>query len=317
MKKIQLGNSGVETTPIILGGNVFGWTIDEKKSFEILDKFLELGFETIDTADYYSRWVEGNSGGESEKIIGKWMKDRGTREHVNIITKVGLDMGQGRIDLSEKHILKAAEDSLSRLGVDQIDLYLSHRDDDQTSVAETLGAYKKLIDQGKIRACGCSNFTKERLQESIDVARDTGLPRYEVTQPEYNLFDRKEFETTIADLCQAENIGVITYYSLASGFLSGKYTREEDLSKSVRGGGVEKYLNERGFKILNAIGYLAKQYNVSYAAIALAWQIALPTVAAPIASATKIEHLNAFKEAVELELTEEDMKFLDSTKEIE
>lgn len=312
MKTKQLGNTDLKTAPIVFGGNVFGWTLDEKKSFEILDEFIDLGFNTIDTADVYSRWVEGNSGGESETIIGKWMKDRQTRNKINLITKVGSDVGQGQKDLSEKHILKAVEDSLSRLKTDRIDLYLTHWDDDRTPVEETLGAYQKLIDAGKVRYIGASNLSVDRLQQSLHAHKNEGLPRYEVFQPEYNLFARQGFEEGMAELCKSEGLGVITYFSLASGFLTGKYRNEEDLNKSLRGEGMYQYLNNRGIKILEALDDIAATYNVSQAGVALAWLIHKDTVTAPIASATKSRHLKAFVEASNLVLTPTDMEQLEA-----
>lgn len=311
MNKRKLGNTELYTAPIVFGGNVFGWTINEAESHAILDEFLELGFNTIDTADVYSRWVEGNQGGESETIIGNWMKARGNRDKVTIITKVGLDVGQGEIDLSEQHILKACDDSLRRLQIDTIDLYLTHRDDNKTAVEETLGAYQKLIDAGKVRYIGASNLSSERLSASLEASERDGLPRYEVFQPEYNLYNRAGYETSVAPICSEHGLGVITYYALASGFLSGKYRNEADLGKSTRGGGVKKYLNERGERILNALDNVSADHGVSPAAIALAWQIASPLVTAPIASATKPHHLEAFKEAVSFELSSDEKALLD------
>ncbi|HEY4650059.1 MAG TPA: aldo/keto reductase [Pontibacter sp.] len=305
MQNRKLGNTDLYTAPIVLGGNVFGWTLNEKESFAILDEFVELGFNTIDTANAYSRWAPGNQGGESETIIGKWMKARGNQDKVTVITKVGSDMGQGHKDISAKHILQAAEDSLKRLQTDAIDLYLTHWDDDKTPVEETLGAYQQLIEAGKVRYIGASNLSPERLQASLEASKQQGLPRYEVFQPEYNLYDREEFEKGVGPICKAENLGVITYYSLASGFLSGKYRSEEDLGKSVRGGGVKKYLDARGRNILAALDALAEEHGVSQAGVALAWLVQSPAVTAPIASATKSHHLQAFREAVELNLSSE------------
>lgn len=312
MEKRTLGNTDLQTAPIVFGGNVFGWTIDEAASHAILDEFVDLGFDTIDTADIYSRWVDGNEGGESETIIGRWMKARGNRDKVTVITKVGLDMGQGAIDLSEKHILKGCDDSLRRLQVDTIDLYLTHRDDDKTPVEETLGAYQKLIDAGKVRYIGASNLTPERFSASLEASKRDGLPRYEVFQPEYNLYERSEFENGVGPICRENGIGVITYYALASGFLTGKYRDRNDLGQSVRGGGVEKYMNEKGERILKALDEISAAHNVSQAAIALAWQFTSPFVTAPIASATKPHHLNAFKEAVSVSLSEDQKSLLES-----
>jgi aryl-alcohol dehydrogenase-like predicted oxidoreductase len=309
MKK--LGNTDLQTAPIVFGGNVFGWTLNEKESFRILDEFVDAGFNTIDTANVYSRWVPGNEGGESEAIIGKWMKGKGNRDKVTVITKVGSDMGQGHRDLSEKHILEAVDDSLRRLRTDAIDLYLSHWDDENTPVEETLGAYEKLIKAGKVRYIGASNLPPERLKESLKARAENSLPRYEVFQPEYNLYDRQGFEEGVGPVCREEGLGVITYFSLAKGFLSGKYRSKDDLGKSVRGGGVEGYLNERGFRILKALDELAAKHEVSQAAVALNWLIHQPDVTAPIASATKSSHLKAFVEAVQMKPEPEDLQLLE------
>lgn len=311
MEKRQLGNTDLYTAPIIFGGNVLGWTLDESESFRILDEFLEKGFNTIDTANSYSRWVEGNMGGESESILGNWMKQRGNRQGINLITKVGSDMGQGKRDISEKHILQEVENSLKRLQTDVIDLYLTHWDNEETPVEETLRAYQKLVEAGKVRSIGASNLSPERLTASLQASETYGLPRYEVFQPGYNLYDRKEFEKGTASTCKAEGLGVITYYSLASGFLTGKYRSEKDLDKSPRGTGVRKYLGHRGRKILKTLDQLAEKYKVSQAAIALAWLIHSPLVTAPIASATNKKHLQAFTEAAMLELSSDDMKALE------
>ena len=309
MKK--LGNTDLQTAPIVFGGNVFGWTLDEKESFRILDEFVDAGFNTIDTANVYSRWVPGNQGGESEAIIGKWMKGKGNRDKMTIITKVGSDMGQGHRDLSEKHILEAVDDSLRRLRTDAIDLYLSHWDDENTPMEETLGAYEKLIKAGKVRFIGASNLPPERLKESLNASVQNGLPRYEVFQPEYNLYDRQGFEEGVGPVCREEDLGVITYFSLAKGFLSGKYRSKDDLGKSVRGGGVEGYLNERGFRILKVLDELAAKHEISQAAVALAWLIHQEDVTAPIASATKSSHLKAFVEAVQMKPEPEDLQLLE------
>lgn len=312
MKQRNLGNTDLLTAPIVLGGNVFGWTIDESDSYALLDEFVGMGFNTIDTADVYSRWVEGNKGGESESIIGNWMKARGNRDQITVITKVGSDMGQGARDLTEAYILKACDDSLRRLQIDTIDLYLTHWDDDKTPVEETLGAYKKLVDAGKVRYIGASNLSPERLTASLEASKRDGLPRYEVFQPEYNLYDRQGYENGVRPICKENGIGVITYYALASGFLSGKYRSENDLGSSARGGGVKKYLNERGERILDALDELSSTHNTSPAAVALAWQIASPIVTAPIASATKPHHLKAFNDAINLDLTTEDLERLNN-----
>lgn len=306
----KLGKTDIQTAPIVFGGNVLGWTIDEEQSFKILDAFVEAGFNTIDTADVYSRWADGNEGGESEIIIGKWMKARGNRDQINIITKVGSDMGQGKIDISENYILSAVDKSLKRLQVEQIDLYLTHWDDDKTPVEETLGAYQKLIEAGKIRNIGASNLSPERLQASLDASKNHGLPKYGVFQPEYNLFDREGYEKGVSDICVKNGLGVITYYSLASGFLTGKYRSEADLNKSQRGGGIKKYLTDRGFNILKALDTIADKHGISQAGVALAWLIAQDNVTAPIASATKASHLQAFTEAANTNLVVEDLTLL-------
>lgn len=311
MKKRRLGNTDLYTAPIVFGGNVFGWTLNEKESFEMLDEILASGFNTIDTADVYSRWADGNQGGESETIIGKWMKDRGNRDQVTIITKVGADMGQGHKDLTEEYILKAADASLKRLQVEQIDLYLTHWDDNRTPVEETLGAYQKLIEMGKVKYIGASNLTPERLTASLKASAQHGLPRYEVFQPEYNLYARQGFEEGVAPICKEEGLGVISYFSLASGFLSGKYRSKEDFEGKARAMFAEKYLDERGESILEALDDVAAKHNVSQAGVALAWLINKPVVTAPIASATKSKHLQAFIEASQLELSEADMEQLD------
>ena len=310
MKKKRLGNTELGTAPIVLGGNVFGWTLDEKESFKILDEFQDMGFNTIDTADVYSRWADGNKGGESESILGKWMKQKGNRDKINIITKVGSDMGQGQKDISEKHILQAVEDSLSRLQTDHIDLYLSHWDDEKTPVEETLGAYQKLIKEGKLRFIGASNFGEKRLRSSLEASEEKDLPRYEVFQPEYNLYDRSGFENGTAEICKKMGLGVITYYSLASGFLTGKYRSKDDFDKSVRGSKMDSYLDARGKKILSALDEISEKHQVSQAAVSLAWLINSPLVTAPIASATKSSHLEAFQEAVKLNLDKTEIEKL-------
>jgi len=310
MEKRILGKTDLNIAPIVFGGNVFGWTIDEKKSLKILDQFIESGFNFIDTADVYSRWVPGNKGGESETIIGNWLKNQNKRHDVIIATKVGSDMGQGK-SLRKDYIINEVEHSLSRLQTDYIDLYFSHFDDDVTPVEETLSAYETLIKAGKIRWIGASNFSAERLKESLVYATENNLPRYEVYQPGYNLFDREEFEQEHEKICLDAGLGVVTYYSLASGFLTGKYRSEEDLNKSQRGGGIKKFLNERGYKILNALDEVAGKHNVEQASVALAWLIYRPSVTAPIASVTDLSQLKSFTEAANLKLTAEDISLLD------
>lgn len=308
----KLGNTDLYTAPIVLGGNVFGWTTDEKQSFAILDEFTRLGFNAIDTANVYSRWVRDNKGGESETIIGKWMKDRGNRDRILLITKVGYDMGQGQSDISEDYIHEAVDKSLERLQTNYIDLYFTHIDDDKTDVEETLGAYEKLIKAGKVRWIGASNLSPERIKASLEASEKSRLPRYEVLQPEYNLYQRHGFEENLAPFCQKYGLGVISYFALASGFLTGKYRTEEDLSKSRRGRMVKKYMDDRGKRILQAVDDVANKHNTTPAAVSLAWLIAKPLVTAPIASVTKTDHLESFTEAVRIELNEEDTAKLDA-----
>ncbi|WP_316736454.1 aldo/keto reductase [Pedobacter aquatilis] len=310
MEKRILGKTDLNIAPIVFGGNVFGWTIDEQKSFEILDQFVDSGFNFIDTADVYSRWVPGNKGGESETIIGNWLKKQNKRHDVIIATKAGSDMGDGK-SLRKDYIINQVEHSLSRLQTDYIDLYFSHFDDEQTPVDETLAAYETLIKAGKIRWIGASNFSAERLKESLIHSAENNLPRYEVYQPGYNLFDREEFEQEHEKICLEAGLGVVTYYSLASGFLTGKYRSEADLDKSKRGGGIKKYLTERGFKILDALDAVANKHNIEQASVAMAWLINHPSVTAPIASVTDLSQLKSFTEAANLKLTPEDISILD------
>jgi len=310
MEKRTLGKTDLSIAPIVFGGNVFGWTIDERKSFEILNRFVESGFNFIDTADVYSRWVPGNKGGESETIIGNWLKEHNKRHDVIVATKVGSDMGQGK-SLRKDYIINQVEHSLTRLQTDYIDLYFSHFDDETTPVEETLGAYETLIKEGKIRWIGASNFSADRLKESLHYSANHNLPRYEVYQPGYNLYDRQEFEQEHEKICLDHGLGVVTYYSLASGFLTGKYRNEDDLNKSQRGGGVKKFLNERGYKILEALDQVAAAHNVEPASVALAWLIYRPSVTAPIASVTDLDQLKSFENAASLKLTAEDISILD------
>jgi aryl-alcohol dehydrogenase-like predicted oxidoreductase len=295
-----------------LGGNVFGWTADEKTSFDLLDRFAAAGLNAVDTADSYSRWVPGNQGGESEAIIGKWMKSRGNRDNVVVVTKVGSDMGQGKKDLSAAYIEKAVESSLKRLQTDVIDLYLSHWPDSTTPYEETLGAYQKLIAKGKIRYAGASNLDAGQLTAALKIASQKSLPRYEVLQPEYNLYDRSSFDGALSDLCVKEEIGVITYFSLARGFLSGKYRSEADLGKSPRGGAVGGYLNPRGFRILAALDAIAARHSAKPAEVALAWVIARPGITAPIASATTLPQVESLIRAASLKLGASDVAELDA-----
>jgi aryl-alcohol dehydrogenase-like predicted oxidoreductase len=302
MQKRQLGNSGLAVAPLTFGGNVFGWTVDEPTSFQLLDAFVGAGFDFIDTADFYSRWAPGNQGGESETIIGRWLRERGNRDRVIIATKVGLEMGGDKKGLSKSYIMRAAEDSLTRLQTDYIDLYQSHLDDAETPLEETLEAFARLVEQGKVRAIGASNYKGERLAEALAVSREHGFPRYESLQPNYNLYDRAEYETDLEPVCLENGIGVISYYSLASGFLTGKYRSEADLSKSPRGRGVKAYLNERGFRILRALDEVSESYHSTPARVALAWLIARPSITAPIASATSLAQLDDLVAATRLRL---------------
>jgi aryl-alcohol dehydrogenase-like predicted oxidoreductase len=303
MKKRRLGNSDLEIAPLAFGGNVFGWTVDEATSFTLLDAFVDAGLDLIDTADMYSRWVPGNQGGESETIIGNWLKRSGKRDRVLIATKVGLEMGPGRKGLSRSYILSSVEDSLRRLQIDHIDLYQSHQDDPETPLEETLETFGQLIKEGKVRAIGASNYSAGRLAQALEVSEKEGLPRYESLQPNYNLYDRVDYEGGLEPLCLKKKVGVISYFSLAMGFLTGKYRSDDDLSKSVRGQGVKKYLNVRGYRILGALDELAAQYDSTPTRVALAWLIARPSITAPIASATSLAQLTDLVEATKLELS--------------
>ena len=310
MQLRRLGRTDLSIAPMVLGGNVFGWTADKATSFAVLDRFAAAGLNAIDTADAYSSWAPGNKGGESETIIGEWMKSRGNRRRMIVVTKVGSPMGKDKEGLSARYIEEAVEASLKRLQTDVIDLYLSHWPDMATPFSETLGAYQRLIEKGKIRWCGASNLTVKLLEAAIAVAKAHGLPRYEVLQPEYNLVDRAGFEGGLAEICRRGEIGVITYFSLAKGFLSGKYRSAEDLTKSPRGGGVKDYLNPRGFRILDALDAVAARHKAKPAEVALAWVIARPDVTAPISSATSIEQVDSLVRATELSLSEADMAAL-------
>jgi aryl-alcohol dehydrogenase-like predicted oxidoreductase len=311
MKKRNLGNSGMEVAPLALGTNVFGWTIDEPTSFEILDAFVDAGFNLIDTADVYSSWKPGNKGGESETIIGKWIRNTGKRDRIVLATKVGGSMSQGKVSLAKEYITKAVEDSLIRLQTDHIDLYQSHWDDLDIPVEEPLDTYAQLIKAGKVRAIGASNFSKERLQQAIDYSEQNGMPRYETLQPEYNLYNRADFEKDLAPFCIEKGIGIINYFPLASGFLSGKYRSKEDASKSMRGGGIiNRYLNERGLNILKALDTISDQFNTNPSTIAIAWNMAQPGIIAPIASATSTLQLEDLIQAAQLELDAESLALL-------
>jgi len=311
MKKRKLGNSGLEVAPLALGGNVFGWTADEPTSFRILDAFVAAGCNLVDTADIYSAWVPGNKGGESETVLGKWLKRRGNRRKVLIATKVGKEMGPDRKGLSKFYILRAAEDSLRRLQTDCIDLYQSHEDDPGTPLEETLEAYSQLIREGKVRAIGASNYNADRLGQALEASKRSGLPSYQCLQPLYNLYDRADFESDLEPLCLEKGVGVIPYFSLASGFLTGKYRSEKDLENRPRGEMVKKYLNDRGFRILDALDQVAGQYHTVPAVVSLAWLIARPGVTAPIASATSLDQLADLIEATRIALDPSSIGLLD------
>lgn len=296
----KLGNSNLQVSPLVFGGNIFGWTVDEATSFQLLDAYVGAGLNFVDTADLYSKWVPGNQGGESETIIGKWFKKSGNRAKVVVATKVGMDMGNGNKGLSKPYILRAAEDSLKRLQTDYIDLYQAHQDDPETPLEETMEAFDLLFKQGKVRAIGASNYSAQRLDKSLAVSKSKGYARYESLQPHYNLYERASFEKELQPLCLRENLGVITYFSLASGFLTGKYSSEADLSKSKRGQGIKKYLNDRGMRILKALDEVSKQCSANPAQVSLAWLMAQPAVTAPIASATSLDQLKDLVKATQL-----------------
>jgi len=312
MEKREIGTSGIQVYPFALGGNTFGWTTDEQQSFKVLDAFVDAGLDLIDTADVYSSWVPGNKGGESETIIGNWLKRSGKRNKVVLATKVGKPMGGDKKGLSRKYITQAVEDSLKRLQTYHIDLYQSHYDDKDTPLLETLETYTDLIKQGKVRAIGASNYNGLRLKEALQVSKDNGLASYQCLQPEYNLYAREPYEKELEPVCRERGLGVITFYSLASGFLTGKYRSEHDLSKSDRGQGVKRFLNPRGYKILAALDKVAVEYNTTQATVALAWVIARPGITAPIASATSIDQLNDLTKATTLELKSDAIRLLNS-----
>jgi len=312
----KLGTSGLRISPLVFGGNVFGWTLDEPASFKMLDLFVDAGFNFIDTADVYSRWAPGNKGGESETIIGKWLKKSGKRKEVILATKLGIEMAEGKKGLSARYMKQAVEASLKRLGTDYIDLYQSHVDDPEIPVEETMSAFHELIREGKVRYIGASNLSAERIKASNDFARDNDLAPYVCLQPLYNLYDRQKFESEYSQLVQEELLGVIPYYSLASGFLSGKYRGINDLDKSQRGQGVRKYLDERGLGILAAMDEVAREQNVPLSQIAIAWLLQKPLVTAPIASATNEHQLSDLLHATKLTLTNEQMARLDTANDL-
>lgn len=309
MDKVKIGKTDLQVAPVNLGGNVFGWTLDQKESFDILDAFVDGGFNFIDTADTYSWWVNG-TGGQSESIIGNWMKARHNRENLVIATKVGSETKEHPADISKKHILKSVDESLHRLQTDYIDLYYTHFDDNKTPVEETLAAYDEIIKSGKVRYIGVSNVSPERIIESFNTAKEKHLPEYAALQPHYNLVERENFEKNYASIAKDYNLGVMPYWSLASGFLTGKYRSEKDFGKSVRGEGVKKYLNDSGLAVLNALDKVAEKHNSKPAAVALAWLLTNPLVTAPIVSATNTTQLETIFSAPELKLDSEDITLL-------
>ncbi|WP_031425744.1 aldo/keto reductase [Flavimarina sp. Hel_I_48] len=307
----KLGRTSLEIPPIAFGGNVFGWTADKKMSFRLLDELLEKGFNYIDTANVYSRWVEGHEGGESETVIGQWMKERGNRDKMIIATKVGMDMGQGHVELSAEHIKKQMDQSLQRLQTDYVDVYFSHKHDDDTPIKETLATYNQLVNDGKVRYIGASNFPLAELMESLEHSKTKNIPRYEVYQPEYNLMRRDGFEGAVRDFCIENDISVTSYFTLGSGFLTGKYDAKEDSEGRAREKHVSKFFNKKGEQVLNTLKDIAQEHNSSQAAVAIAWTMAQPGITAPIASATKPEHLEAFYRAVKIDLNKDQLDRLD------
>ena len=303
MQQRPLGRSGLTVAPLAFGGNVFGWTADEATSFKLLDAFVDAGCNLVDTADVYSRWAKGHSGGESETVIGRWLKQSGKRNRIVLATKVGMDVGDGKVGLAPRYIRQAVNDSLRRLQTDHIDLYQSHQDDPKTPLEDTLSTYADLMREGKVRAIGASNYTAERLEEALQTSARLKLPRYETLQPLYNLMERPAYEEQLEPLCRREGLGVINYFGLASGFLTGKYRSEADAAKSVRGGNlVKKYLNDRGRKVLDALDSAAAQHKATPAQVALAWQMARPGLTAPIASATSVAQFEELAGATRLSL---------------
>ncbi|WP_455918800.1 aldo/keto reductase [Ensifer canadensis] len=316
MEKRRLGRTNLSIAPLVFGGNVFGWTADEKTSFALLDAFFDAGLNAIDTADVYSSWAPGNQGGESETIIGKWLKQSGhSRDKAVIVTKVGSELGPDRKGLSRRWVLQAVEDLLKRLQTDYIDLYLSHWPDPETPYEETLAAYDQLLSEGKVRAVGASNLNSLQLREALDVSANGGLPRYAVLQPEYNLYDRDSFDGPLRDLCVSEEIGVISYFGLARGFLSGKYRTHKDLEGSARGSGVEKYLDGRGMRILGVLDEIAEETGATQAEIALAWVRNRKGITAPIASATNLDQLTSLIRSTQLTLSDEAIRQLNDVSE--
>lgn len=308
MRTRELGQSGLKIPALVFGGNVFGWAADEATSFRLLDALVDAGLNCIDTADVYSRWVPGNQGGESEALIGKWLKRSGKRDRVLIATKVGMEMGPDAKGLAPAYIRRSLDASLARLQTDHVDLYQSHKDDPDTPLTDTLGEYAKLIEAGKVRAIGASNYTAVRLSEALIASERHNLPRYESIQPEYNLYSREPFEGHLQALVKAQDLGTINYYALASGFLSGKYRSPADVGKSARGKKiVDTYLNDRGYRILKALDEVAEDANCTPAQAALAWQIAQPGITSPIVSATSLAQLDELVKAASLTLTRDQL----------
>ncbi|MDA3614751.1 aldo/keto reductase [Polluticaenibacter yanchengensis] len=310
MNKRIIKNTDLEIAPINLGGNVFGWTLDEQQSFNILDKFAGAGFNFIDTADMYSFWIENGKGGESETIIGKWFKERNNRQDIILATKVGGATNQHGLDVSRKHILKSVDESLQRLGTDYIDLYYTHYDDNITPVEETLQAYDDIIKAGKVRFIAASNVSPARLEESFEISEAKGLHKYVALQPHYNLLERAHFENDYAPLVEQYDLSVFPYWSLASGFLTGKYRTESDFSKSPRGNDAGKYLNEKGLNVLSALDKVAEKHRTQQSTVALAWLLANPLVTAPIVSATSDRQLQTIIDAPTLVLDADDIALL-------
>lgn len=313
MKRRPLGRSGIEVAPLAFGGNVFGWTVDQPTAFRLLDTFTDSGFNLVDTADVYSKWAPGNSGGESETVIGNWIGlGGGRREKIVLATKVGMEMPGGKKGLSRQYIAQAVEDSLKRLKTDRIDLYQAHAEDAATPIDETMEAFSRLVRDGKVRAIGASNYSAESLDKAETAAKSAGIPRYETLQPGYNLYSRQDYEEKVAPACGRLGIGVIPYFSLASGFLTGKYRTDADLAQSPRGAGIKtKYMNERGMRILDALDQVAKDKKAKCSQVALAWLMAQPTITAPIASATSIAQLRELMAAAELSLDRASLTVLD------
>lgn len=312
MEKRTLGNTGLVIAPLMFGGNVFGWTADEQTSFRLLDAFTDAGFNAVDTADTYSRWAPGNSAGTSERVIGKWLQQSGKRDQIVLATKVGGVVSEDKKGLRKAYILQAVEDSLRRLQTDYIDLYQSHYDDPETPIEETLEAYASLVKAGKVRHIGTSNMTLSRIEASAAISKDKGWPAYQTLQPEYNLYDREKYETGYAAYAGQHHLGVIPYFSLASGFLTGKYRSEADLAGSARAKFLGKYFNERGTRILGALDAVAAKHQVKPAMVAIAWVKNRPTVTAPIASATSLAQLDELIRAISLRLDDGDMEQLNA-----